>query len=92
MSMPRDVPELAAPENTAADEVETTRCLEEAARMVQEFSATGGPGALNALLAIAERDPGEAVVQALDLAGTVTAQTATLHGEVACLLSATRES
>ena len=91
MSMPSDVPELAAPENTAADEVETIRSLEEAARMVQEFAAAGGPGALNALLAVAEKAPGEALVQALDLADTVTAQTATLHGEVTRFLSVTQE-
>ena len=91
MSMPSDVPELATPQDAAADEAETTRCLEEAARMVQEFSAAGGPGALNALLAVSEAAPAEAVEHALQLASTVTTQTTTLHGEVARFLSVTRE-
>jgi hypothetical protein len=92
MSMPSDVPELAAPQDAAADAAETTRCLEQAARMVQEFSAAGGPGALNALLTVSEDTPVAAAEHALQLAETVTAQTTTLHGEVARFLSVTRES
>ncbi len=92
MSMPRDVPELATPQDAAVDEAEAARYLEEAARMVQEFAAAGAPGALNALLAVAEEAPAEAAEQALQLATTVAAQTTTLHGEVARFLSVTRES
>ena len=83
MSMPSDVPKLAIPGEAAVDEAEATRCLEEAARMVQEFSAAGAPGALDALLAAAKEAPAEAVERALELAETVTTQTATLHGEIA---------
>ena len=90
--MPSDVPELATPQDATVDEAEAARCLEEAVRMVQEFSAVGAPEALNALLAIAEEAPAEAVEHARELATTVTAQTTTLHGEVARFLSVTRES
>ncbi len=90
MSTPSDVPELATPQD--ADEAEAARCLEEAARMVQEFSAAGGPGALKALLSVSEEAPAEAAEHALQLAGAVTAQTTTLHGEVTRFFSATRES
>ena len=41
MSMPSDVPELAIPGVTAVGEAEAARCMEDAARMVQEFSAAG---------------------------------------------------
>ncbi len=92
MSMPSDVPELAIPQDAAFDEAEATRFLEEAARRVQEFATAGGPGALNALLAVSEEAPAEAAEHALQLATTVTAQTTTLHGEVARFLSVTRES
>ena len=92
MSMPRDVPELATPQDAALDEAEAARYLEEATRMVQEFAAAGGPGALSALLALSEEAPAEAAENALHLATTVTAQTTTLHGEVARFLSVTRES
>ncbi len=92
MSMSSDVPELATPQGAELDEAAAARCLEQAARMVQEFSAAGAPGALNALLAAAEEAPAEAAEHALQLATTVTAQTTTLHGEVARFLSATRES
>jgi hypothetical protein len=47
---------------------------------------------LNALLAVAGEAPAEAAEQALQLATTVTVQTATLHDEVARFLSVTRES
>ncbi len=90
--MPRDVPELATPQDAAVDAAEAARFLEEAARMVQEFAAAGGPDALNALLAISEEAPAEAAEHALQLATTVTVQTTTLHGEVARFLSVTRES
>ena len=92
MSMPSDVPELAIPQDAAVDEAEAARFLEEAARMVQEFSAAGGPGALNALLAVSEEAPAATVEHALQLAETVTAQTTTLHGEVARFLSVTQEN
>ena len=92
MSMPSDVPELAAPHGAEDDEAETIRCLEEAARMVQEFSAAGAPDSLNALLAATQGTPGEAAAQALELAGTVSKLTATLHGEVAHFLTATQEN
>ncbi len=92
MSMPSDVPELATPQDADLDEAEAARCLEEAVRRVQEFAAAGGPGALNALLAISEEAPAEAAERARQLATTVTAQTTTLHGEVSRFLSATRES
>ena len=90
MSTPNDVPELATPQD--ADEAEAARCLEEAARMVQEFSAAGGPSTLNALLSTSEQPPAEAVGRALHLARAVTTQTTTLHGEVARFFSVTRES
>ncbi len=92
MSMPSDVPELAIPQGADLDEAEAARYLEEATRMVQEFAAAGGPGALNALLAISEEAPAEAAERARQLAITVTAQTTTLHGEVARFLSVTREA
>ncbi len=90
--MSSDVPELATPQDATLDEVEAARYLEAAARMVQEFTATGGPGALNALLAISGEAPAEAAERARQLAITVTAQTTTLHGEVARFLSVTREA
>ncbi len=92
MSMPSDVPELAIPQGAVADAAEAARSLEAAARMVQEFSAASAPGTLNALLAVAGEAPAEAAEQALQLATTVTVQTATLHDEVARFLSVTRES
>ena len=92
MSMPSDVPELVIPLDAGADEAEAARCLEEAARMVQEFSAAGGPGALSALLAVTGEAPAEAAEHALQLATSVTAQTTTLHDEVTRFLSVTRES
>ncbi len=92
MSLPSDVPELATPSEAAADEAELVRCLEEAARMVQNFADAGGAAALMALLAAAEEDPGPAAERALGLAKTVTKQTETLHGEVACFLTTTQDS
>ena len=92
MSMPSDVPQLAHPGDTAVDAAEATRCLEEAARMVQEFSDAGASGALDALLAIAEEAPAKAVEHALELAETVAEKTTTLHGEVARFLSVTQEA
>ena len=92
MSMSSDVPELATPHSAELDEAEAARCLEQAARVVQEFSAVSGPSALSDLLAVAGEAPAEAVEHALELATSVTAQTATLHGEVARFLSITRES
>ncbi len=90
--MSSDVPELATPQDATLDEVEAARYLEEATRMVQEFAADGGPGALSALLALSGEAPAEAAEHALHLATTVTAQTTTLHGEVARFLSVTRET
>ncbi len=92
MSLPSDVPELATPSEAAADEADVARCLDEAARMVQNFADAGGPAALVALLATAEQDPGLAAEQALGLAKTVTKQTETLYGEVARFLSTTQAS
>lgn len=92
MSMPSDVPELAAPSDAALDKAEATRCLEEAARLVQQFSAAGAIGALDALLATAEAPPAEAAERALKLAETAATQTTTLHAEVTNFLSVTRES
>ncbi len=92
MSLPSDVPELATPSEAAADEAEVARCLEEAARMVQNFADAGGPAALVALLATAEQDPGPAAEQALGLAKTVTQQTETRYGEVARFLSTTKSA
>ncbi len=92
MTMSSDVPELATPQDAGFDEAEAARCLEQAARMVQEFSAASGPGALSDLLAVAGEAPAEAVEHALQLATSVTEQTTTLHGEVARFLSVTRES
>ena len=92
MSMPSDVPELAVPQGAAVDEAEAARSLEAAARMVQEFSAASGPSALSALLAVAEEVPAEAAEHGLQLATIVTAQTTTLHDEVARFLSVTREA
>ena len=91
MSLPSDVPELATPSEAAADEAEVARCLEEAARMVQNFADAGGTAALVALLATAE-DPGPAAERALGLAKTVTKQTGTLHGEVERFLTTTQAS
>ena len=92
MSMPSDLPQLVIPGATAVDEAEAARCVEQAARMVQEFSAASAPNALDALLAIAKEAPAEAVEGALELAEAVAAQTTTLHGEVARFLSANQES
>ncbi|MHA1152051.1 MAG: hypothetical protein ACTSQ7_05175 [Alphaproteobacteria bacterium] len=92
MSTPSDVPELTVPQDADVDEAEAARCLEAAARMVQEFSAVGGPGALNALLAVAEEVTAGAAEHALQLADSVVGQTTTLHDEVARFLSVTRDS
>jgi hypothetical protein len=92
MSTPSEVPELTAPQDAEDEEAEAARCLEEASRIIQEFSTAGGPGALNALLVIGERAPAEATAQALQLAEIVTAQTKTLDDEVARFLSVTREN
>ncbi len=92
MPMPSDVPQLTTPGDTAIDAAEATRGLEEAARMVQEFSAAGASGALEALLAAAEQAPAKAVEQTLELAETVAEKTTTLHGEVARFLSLTQEA
>jgi hypothetical protein len=89
MSIPGDVPQLAIPQGTGDDEA--AHCLEVAARKVQEFSAAGGPGALDALLKVTEEPPTWAVTHALQLAETVAGQTKTLHDEVARFLSVTRE-
>ena len=91
MSTPNDVPELAIPQDAGVDEAEAARCLEVAARMVQEFSAAGGSGALNDLLAIAVEAPAGAAEHALHLAESVAGQTATLHDEVTRFLSAIQE-
>ena len=92
MSRPSDVPELMIPQDDVVDEAEAARCLEVAAKMVQEFSATGGPDALKALLAVATEAPAEAAEHAVQLAGSVIEQTATLHEEVSRFLSYTRET
>ncbi len=92
MSLPSDVPELAAPKEAAADEAEVARCLEEAARLVQNFADAGAPAALVALLATTEESPGRAAERALGLAKTVTQQTETLHDEVTRFLSTTQNS
>ncbi len=92
MSTHSDVPELAIPQDVAVDEVEAARCLEVAARMVQEFSAASGPDALNALLGVATETPGEAAEDALQLAESVAHRTVTLHNEVTRFLSLTREA
>jgi hypothetical protein len=92
MPSPRDVPELANPTESAADAADAARCLEEAARMVQDFAAAGAPAALAALLASAEDDPGASVEQMLGLARTVTEQAETLHGEVTRFLTTTNNT
>ncbi len=92
MSLPSDVPELATPNEAAADDAEVARCLEEAARAVQNFANAGGQATLVALLATAEEDPGPTAERALGLAKTVTKQTETLYGEVARFLSTTQAS
>ncbi len=90
MSLPSDVPELATPSQAAADEAEMARCLEEAARMVQNFADAGGQAALVAVLATAVEDPGPAAKRALGLAKTMTKQTEILHGEVVRFLTTTK--
>lgn len=92
MSTPSEITELTAPLDAEDEAAEAARCLEEASRMVQEFSAAGAPGALNALLAVAEGASAEATAQMLHLAGIVTAQTKTLDDEVARFLSVSREN
>jgi hypothetical protein len=92
MSTPRDVPELTFPQDVAVDEAEAARCLEVAARMVQEFSAAGTSNALKALLAVATEAPATAAERAVQLAETVIDQTTTLHNEVRRYLSVTRET
>jgi hypothetical protein len=92
MSLPGDVPELAVPREATTDEAEAARCLEEAARLVQNFTDAGAPAALVALLAATEESPGLAAEQALGLAKTVTQQTETLHDEVTRFLSTTQKS
>jgi len=90
MLLPSDVPELTIPSQAAADAAEVARCLEEAARMVQNFADAGGTAALVALLATPE-DPGPAAERALGLAKAVTEQTETLHGEVTRFLMTTKD-
>ena len=92
MSTPSDVPEFTIPQDEPVDEAEAARCLESAARMVQEFSGTGATGALKALLAVATEAPAEAATHAVQLAGSVIGQTTTLHDEVTRFLSVTRET
>ena len=92
MSTPSDVPELIIPQDVAVDEAEAARCLEVAAKMVQEFSATGAPSALKSLLAVATETPAEAAEHAAQLANSVIGQTTTLHDEVTRFLSMTRET
>ena len=92
MSSPSDVPALTTPSEAAADAAEVTRCLEEAARMVQNFAGAGAPATLVALLAAAEENPGPSAERALGLAKTVTKQTQTLHTGVERFLATTQES
>ncbi len=92
MPSPSDVPELASPIESAADEADAARCLEEAARMVQDFAAAGAPAALVALLACVEADPGASTERALGLARTVTEQAETLQGEVRRFLMSTHHT
>jgi len=92
MSIPRDVPELTFPQDVAIDEVEAARCLDVAARMVQEFSAASASGALKGLLAAATEAPATAAGHAAQLAESVIGQTTTLHNEVRRYLSMTRET
>ncbi len=89
MSIPGDVPQLAIPQGTG--DGEAAHCLEVAARKVQEFSAAGGSGALDAMLKITEEPSAWATPHALQLAETVVGQTKTLHDEVTRFLSVTRE-
>ncbi len=93
MSLPSDVPALTTPSDAAADDAaEVTRCLEEAARMVQDFAGAGAPATLVALIAAAEESPGPSAEGALGLAKTVTEQTQTLYAEVERFLATTQES
>jgi hypothetical protein len=80
------------PQDVAVDEAEAARCLEVAAKMVQEFSAAGAPSALKSLLAVATETPAEAAEHAVQLANSVIDQTATLHEEVSRFLYYTRET
>ena len=54
MSVPSNVPELAALQTDAADEAEISRCLDGAAELVQDFADLGAINALDVLLAAAD--------------------------------------
>ena len=92
MSTTSDVLELTIPQDDVIDEAEAARCLEVAARMVQEFSAAGASNALKTLLAVATEAPATAAERAVQLAESVIDQTTTLHNEVRRYLSVTRET
>ena len=92
MALLCDVPELAAPSEPAPDEADVARCLEKAARLVQNYADAVGPAGLTALLASIEEDPNPAAEQALALAKTAAEQTKILRDEVARFLSTTTVS
>ena len=90
MSVPSNIPELAVPEDAAADAAEFERCLEHAAELVQGFAGDSAPGALDALLCLGDQAARQDAQRALRLARSVTKQTKVLHTEVERFLSTSR--
>jgi hypothetical protein len=89
MSLPSNVPELAAPQQGAIDEAEISRCIESASALVHGFASRGAPAALEALLAAASEPLATSADRARQIAATVLQQTTTLDEEVARFLSMT---
>ena len=69
---------------------ERERCLEHAAKLVQNFADDSAPGALDALLSLGENDARQDAQRALRMARSVTKQTKVLHTEVDRFLSVKR--
>jgi hypothetical protein len=89
MSLPSNVPELAIPQNDAADEAEISRCLEGAAELVQNFADLGAISALDAVLAAAGDAASTGTDSARLAAAAALTQTTTLHDEVSRFFSLT---
>ena len=68
MSVPSNIPELAVPKTAADDAAEFERCLEHAAKLVQNFADDSAPGALDALLSLGEESPRHNAQRALRMA------------------------
>ncbi len=85
------MPALEVPREAPASAVEQARCLDNASRLVEDFTRKSAPQALDALLAAASADsPGQAAKFARQAAETAADQAETLLDEVARFLTLTR--